>query len=132
MLILSYIRLELDAGTIVEPLLGRAADQEMDLGVVLEVQAGRQAVIELRGVPFAVGGEKCGKTALRNRCASWLREHLGNAGITAEIIDLSWAAKGAMTLRDRSASVVSALTFELEQRGLLDSDRARDTSSATS
>lgn len=51
---------------------------------------------------LVAGDSGCGKSALRNHCAHWLRERLGEVGLRGEILDLS----RAIDLTDRENPII--------------------------
>lgn len=74
----------------------------------------------------ASGDKGCGKTALINRCAYWLREHLPSAGLRGEIIDVTRRARDNESLADRRLKVCKAIVDTTYQRQLLITDDVRD------
>ncbi|WP_405094441.1 hypothetical protein [Micromonospora sp. NBC_01412] len=72
-----------------------------------------------------VTGERgCGKTALINRCAHWLREQLGKADLTAEVVDLTREARDNEAIPQRRGNVCRALMDKLFELQLLTTNLA--------
>ncbi|WDZ86930.1 hypothetical protein [Micromonospora cathayae] len=72
------------------------------------------------------GDKSCGKTALINRCAHWLRERLVPVGLHGEVIDLTREARDNQTMAERRARVCAALVDQLYERRLLVSELVRE------
>lgn len=63
------------------------------------------------------GDRGCGKTALVNRCAHWLRARLSAAGLHGEVVDVTREARENQPISERRARVCAALVDKLyEQR----------------
>ncbi|BCL15765.1 hypothetical protein [Micromonospora sagamiensis] len=70
------------------------------------------------------GDRGCGKTALINRCAYWLREQLSTVGLRGEIVDVTRQARENEPMAERRAKVCRALVDTVFQRQLFTSELA--------
>jgi energy-coupling factor transporter ATP-binding protein EcfA2 len=77
---------------------------------------------EIGRVVVVTGEQGCGKTALINRCAYWLREQLPAVGLRGEIVDVTRQARVNESMADRRGKVCKAVVDTVYQRRLLVSD----------
>ncbi|WBB77392.1 hypothetical protein O7606_13925 [Micromonospora sp. WMMD882] len=73
---------------------------------------------------LVAGHRGCGKSALVNRCAHWLRGQLAKAGLHGEVIDATKERREPEPMADRRARVCAALMEHLYANQLLVSDGA--------
>jgi hypothetical protein len=83
-------------------------------------------LVDLGRLVVVTGDRGCGKTALVNRCAHWLREWLVPAGLHGQVIDLTREARENQSMVERRARVSAALVDRLYEQRLLVSEVVRE------
>lgn len=76
-------------------------------------------LIEDGRLMVAYGREKCGKTALLNRCAKYVRDDLVRRGKKCAVISLSDESIGSRSVADREKYVFDAVLDDIRKRDLL-------------
>lgn len=72
------------------------------------------------------GQEGCGKTALVNRCAKWLRDGLASVGVYVLIFDLTLECRLEHAVDERMSHICRRLTDELKIRQVLTEPQLKD------
>jgi energy-coupling factor transporter ATP-binding protein EcfA2 len=72
----------------------------------------------------AIGREGCGKTSLVNRCAYWLKDHLGD-GVDGRIVDLRTTGKSSESVEERMNSAAKRMVRHLTVRRMVSESAAK-------
>jgi hypothetical protein len=79
------------------------------------------------GLLVVVSGEQhCGKTALINRCAAWLRRRLNDVDLQGHIFQLTRERIATRSIETRLAHVFDCISDDLGHRRLLGEDQLRE------
>lgn len=68
---------------------------------------------------IVAGREQCGKTALINRCAGWIRDRLAEAGMSPAVLDLRSEVRPALSVPERTQMVCRRMMDQLRARAML-------------
>lgn len=77
------------------------------------------SLIEDGRLVVAYGGEGCGKTALLNRCAKWVKDDLADRGKRAQVLTLSNESRANISVEDRQKYVFDCVIDEVRKHELV-------------